>query len=157
MPRLALERQIEGPASPCPQTPTHLGWEGHPTCPAVSLLAIFVLLGGAEAQPWRCRQARPPRTYPAKGAAFQCSRGPERVGGGCPDLLCTTSRVPGAKCGFPGSHLPGQPFSPSCSALHVPLPCLRPGDFQSTTSSGRTGHVVCGSPYGPYSRDWPWC
>lgn len=42
-------------------------------------------------------------------------------------------------------------------ALHVPtpLPCLRPGSFQSTMSSGHTWHVVQGSPCGPCSSDWP--
>lgn len=74
-----------------------------------------------------------------------------------PVPLCTTIRGLGAKCRFLGSHLAGQSFSLSCAALHIhtPLPCLGPGGFPSTTSSGHAGHVVCGSPCGPHSRDGP--
>lgn len=43
-------------------------------------------------------------------------------------------------------------FSTFCPALHVPtsLPCLRPGNFWSTVSSGHTWPVVRGSPC------WSW-
>lgn len=88
-PRLALERQVKGSASPTPQTSYSSGvggtiWE-HPTCPAVGLSTFLLHPGEAEAQPYGRWEGQMPKNPPSKRnciprlqAAFRagCARRP---------------------------------------------------------------------------------